>query len=87
MNLDDLALDEEEAKGRRPEETKAAHQAVPRRTGRAPQSIAAVAIRDAVRDTTALLEATQQADSGDTLTLEEWRAFKRARRAGDANST
>jgi predicted transcriptional regulator len=55
--------------------------ALSRRMKRTPEQIAAEAIREVVRDTEALLSAIEasvaQADAGSTMTLDEWRAFKR----------
>ena len=77
MTLNDLALDDE---------TRNALNALSRRMKRSPEEIAAGAIRDAVRDTEALFAAlehsTAQADRGETMTLEEWRAHRTARRNG-----
>jgi predicted transcriptional regulator len=72
MTLDDLNLDDA---------TRVALAALSRRMKRTPEQIAAEAIREVVRDTEALLSAIEasvaQADAGSTMTLDEWRAFKR----------
>jgi predicted transcriptional regulator len=72
MTLDDLNLDDA---------TRVALAALSRRMKRTPEQIAAEAIREVVRDTEALVSAIEtsvaQADAGSTMTLDEWRAFKR----------
>ncbi len=77
MTLDELALDDD---------TRSALEALSRRMKRTPADIVSEAIREVVRDTDALLstieEAKAQADAGDTMTIEEWRALKRQRRSG-----
>ena len=77
MTLDELSLDDD---------TRSALEALSRRMKRSPADIASEAIREVVRDTEAMLsaveEAKAQADAGNTMTVEEWRALKRQRRSG-----
>jgi len=76
MTLNDLVLDDE---------TRSALEALSRRMKRTPEQIATEAIRGVVHDTDALLTAIEeskaQADAGNTMTLDEWRALKRQRRS------
>ncbi len=77
MTLTDLALDDD---------TRTALEALSRRMKRSPEEIASEAIREAVRDTEAMLasieEAKAQADAGDTMSIDQWRALKKSRRSG-----
>lgn len=77
MTLDDLPLDLE---------TRKALDAMSRRMRRSPEAIAADAVRDAVRDTEEMLAAIKRADqqieSGETMTLDEWRQHLLRRKSG-----